>query len=150
MASEREPGSHPEYEERSPEPGGSENVGTPVPGGGGVDGPAQQAIRDRQVAAKGKPGRGCEFLADLPTGLYHNKGTTFALTPGYSPEPDTYTFLYPNPNVRWGFNHRNVKGVAINGTEGNEVSIPNPGLVTFEVEYGDGTRRTLTIDQKRP
>ncbi|MBT4821712.1 MAG: sulfatase, partial [Lentisphaerae bacterium] len=48
-----------------------------VPGGGGVDGAPQQAIRERQIAAKGKPGRGCEYLPDLPTGLYHNKGTTF-------------------------------------------------------------------------
>lgn len=122
----------------------------PIPGGGGVDGAAQQGIRDRQLAAKGKAGRGPEYLPDLPTGLYHNKGPHFALTPPYTPKNDEYTFLYPNPNVRWGFNDRDLKSVAIDGAKGNEISIPNPGTVTFELEYADGRRRTITVRQKRP
>ena len=130
--------------------GRSKGGGKPVPGGGGVVGAAQQGIRDRQTAAKGKPGRGAEFLPELPVGLYHNKGPSFALVPRYSPKTDTYTFLYPNPNVRWGFNDRDLKGLTINGKAGNEISFPNPGKLTFQLEYDDGRRRTIVIDQKRP
>ncbi len=146
-------------ENRDPIPGtrkkrggkeGSKGTTKPAPGGGGVDGAAQQGIRDRQLAAKGKPGRGCEYLADLPTGLYHNKGPRFALKPGYAPQTDVYTFIYPNPNVRWGFNDKNLTRVAINGKDGNEISIPNPGTVTFALEYAGGSKRTITINQKRP
>ncbi|MBT4821949.1 MAG: hypothetical protein HON70_39950, partial [Lentisphaerae bacterium] len=54
------------------------------------------------------------------------------------------------PNVRWGFNDRNLMKVAINGKAGNEISFPNPGTITFELEYQDGTKRTIAVDQKRP
>ena len=121
-----------------------------LPGGGGVTGAAQQGIQARQRTGKGKPGRGPEYLPELPAGLYHNKGPTFALDPRYSPKADTYTFLYPNPNVRWGFNDRDFASISIDGKAGNEISVPNPGTVVLRLTYNDGRERTITIHQKRP
>jgi arylsulfatase A-like enzyme len=123
--------------------------GKPKPGSGAVVGGAQRGIRTRQNAAKGGAGRGPEFLSDLPVGLYHNKGPSFSLQPLYSPAVDAYTFLYPNPNVRWGFNDRDLTSISINGKPGNEISFPNPGTVTVQLEYRDGRQRTIVIEQTR-
>lgn len=113
--------------------------------------PEYAAVKDQLkkfVPKEESPGVSKDSDVYVHPALSHNKGKKGRLEPVFDPETTEYTFHFDGDNVRWKY-EGNAKSVKINGKEGREQSVKNPGTVTVEVIGKGGEKTTYTIKQSK-